>query len=168
MKSLVSSLTGQSYLARALDRQQMANHIRTRGTPGLPQSPRDVQVQSAAGGVLVTWKLPTNHDNVAGWRVYLNTESNLAAQIRDKGTRQIFLPLGSGPTPTTVNVMVSSFTTLGRESGKVIKQGAPTVQDTATAVPTVPPGYLNESAGGANRSLIKFTGQSQYVPIGVG
>lgn len=168
MKSLVSSLTGQNYLARAIDRQQMANHIRTRGTPSLPSSPRDVQVQSAAGGVLVTWKLPTNHYNVAGWRVYLNTESNLAAQIRDKGTRQIFIPLSSGPAPTTVNVMVSSFTTLGRESSKVITQGAPVAQDAPTSVPTVPPGYLSESAGGADRSLIKFAGQRQYIPLGVG
>lgn len=168
MKSLVSSINGQTYLARALDRQQMANHIRSRGTPRLPQSPRDVQVQSAAGGVLVTWKLPSNHDNVAGWRVYLNTETNLAAQIRDKGTRQIFVPLGSGETPSTVNIMVSSFTTLGRESGKVVKQGAPLSQSTSTTVPTVPPGYLQENAGGADRSLIRFTGEAQYVPPGVG
>lgn len=168
MKSIVSSLSGQSYLGRALDRQQAANQIRSQGTPRLPQAPRDVQVQSAAGGVQVSWKLPTTHDNVAGWRVYLNTETNLAAQIRDKGTRQIFIPLGSGPTPPMVNIMVSSFTTLGRESGKVIKQGGPAVQTTATTVPSVPPGYLAENAGGADRRLIRFTGQSQYVPIGVG
>lgn len=168
MKSIVSSLSGQSYFARALDRQQAANQLRSSGTPSLPAAPRDVQVQPANGGVLVSWKLPTNHGNVAGWRVYLNTESNLAAQIRDKGTRQLFIPLGSGPTPSPVNVMVSSFTTLGRESGKVIKQGVPVVQDTATSVPSVPPGYLAESAGGADRSLISFAGQRQYIPIGVG
>jgi hypothetical protein len=163
MKSLVTSLAGGPYLARAIEKQNVTNSIRVRGTASLPQSPRDVQVQAAAGGVLVTWKLPANHDNVAGWRVYLNTESNLAAQIRDKGTRQQFIPLSSGATPQSVNVMVSAFTTLGRESAKVVKSAAPLSQTATTVVPSVPPGYTEEAAGGANRSLIRFNGESQYI-----
>lgn len=163
MKSFVQSVAGSSYLNRALEKYNMAAQVRQRGTPAPPLPPRDVQVQSAAGGVLVTWKLPTFHDNIAGWRVYVNTESNLAAQIRDKGTRQLFIPLGSSSSPTPVNVMVSSFTTLGRESGKVIVQGAPLSQTATTTVPTVPPGFDVEAAGGVNRGLIRFNGESQYV-----
>jgi hypothetical protein len=162
-KSLVTSLAGGNYLNRAIERQNVVNLIRTSGTPSNPQAPRDVQVQSAAGGVLVSWKLPTQHDNVAGWRVYVNTESNLAAQIRDKGTRQLFIPLSSGATPASVNVMVSAFTNLGRESAKVVKQAAPLTQATTTVVPTVPPGYEQEAAGGSNRGLVRFNGESQYV-----
>jgi hypothetical protein len=162
-KSLVMTLAGGPYVARAIEKQNVANSTRTRGTASLPEAPRDVQVQPAAGGALVTWKLPVNHDNVAGWRVYLNTESNLAVQIRDKGTRQVFIPLSSGATPPAANIMVSSFTTLGRESGKVIKPAVPLAQATTTMVPTAPPGFTEEAAGGANRSLIRFPGESQYV-----
>ncbi|MGA2648642.1 MAG: hypothetical protein ABSF15_28495, partial [Candidatus Sulfotelmatobacter sp.] len=117
-KSLVTTLAGGNYMARAVEKANVTNLTRVSGTASLPEAPRDVQVQPAAGGVLVSWKLPVNHDNVAGWRVYLNTESNLAAQIRDKGTRQQFIPLSSGATPPTSNIMVSAFTTLGRESAK--------------------------------------------------
>jgi hypothetical protein len=162
-KSLMTTLAGGNYLARAIEKQNITNLKRTSGTPSLPESPRDVQVQSAAGGVLVSWKLPVRHDNVAGWRVYLNTESNLAVQIRDKGTRQVFVPLSSGSSPATSNVMVSAFTTLGRESAKVVKPATPATQTGTTIVPTVPPGYTQEAAGGANRSLIRFKGESQYI-----
>jgi len=162
-KSLVMTIAGGNYMARAIEKQNVVNLTRGSGTASLPQAPRDVQVQPAAGGVLVTWKLPVNHDNVAGWRIYLNTESNLAAQIRDKGTRQQFIPLSSGATPATANVMVSAFTTLGRESAKVVKPATPLSQTETTTVPTVPPGYTDESAGGANRSLIRFNGEAQYI-----
>jgi hypothetical protein len=158
---MVTSLAGS--LNRAQEKQQVSNQMRVRGVPGLPEPPRDVQVQSAAGGVLVTWKLPVNHDRVAGWRVYLNNESNLTTNIRDKGTRQAFIPLSSGATPASVNVMVSAVTTLGRESGKVVIKSAPLAQAATTIVPTVPPGYGQESAGGANRGLLRFHGESQYI-----
>jgi hypothetical protein len=162
-KSLVTRLAGGPYVARAIEKQNVANAIRTQGTASVPEAPRDVQVQPAAGGALVTWKLPVNHDNVAGWRVYLNTESNLAVQIRDKGTRQAFVPLSSGPIPPPANIMVSSFTTLGRESGKVVKPATAHAQTATTTVPTAPPGFTEEAAGGANRSLIRFSGESQYI-----
>jgi len=162
-KSLVTTLAGGNYMARAIEKANVTNLTRVSGTASLPEAPRDVQVQPAAGGVLVSWKLPVNHDNVAGWRVYLNTESNLAAQIRDKGTRQQFIPLSSGATPPTSNIMVSAFTTLGRESAKVVKPAAALTQTSTTIVPTVPPGYTEEEAGGANRSLIRFPGESQYI-----
>lgn len=163
MKCFVRSLAGANYLERSVEKYNIAAQIRQRGTPSQPSSPRDIQVQKAAGGVYVTWKLPQFHDNIAGWRVYVNTESNLAAQIRDKGTRQLFVPLSSGSSPASVNVMVSSFTNLGRESSKVVQQGKPLAQSSTTTVPTVPPGYDAESAGGVNRSLIRFNGETQYV-----
>jgi hypothetical protein len=163
MKSMLRTLSIGNPTEHLIDKIRVASHFRTRGTPSLPQSPRDVFVQSAAGGVLVTWKLPALHENIAGWRVYVNTESNLALQIRDKGTRQAFVPLGSSTTVPVVNVMISSFTTLGRESAKVVQQGSPAPSSATTIVPSVPPGYDVESAGGANRNLIEFNGSSQYL-----
>jgi hypothetical protein len=163
VKSFIQSIAGANYAQRAVEKYNMAAQIRQRGTPQNAMPPRDIQVQSAAGGVQVSWKLPTSHDNIAGWRIYVNNESNLAAQIRDKGTRQMFIPLGSSSSPSPANIMVSSFTTLGRESSKVVKQGTPNTQSATTTVPTVPPGYDAESAGGVNRGLIRFNGESQYV-----
>lgn len=164
MKSqLLTSAPGSNLRQRAIEKQRLSDQISVRGTVGLPDAPRDVQVQPASGGVLVTWKLPQNHGNITGWRIYLNTESNLAVQVRDKGIRQVFVPLSSGVTPATSNVMVSALTELGRESPKVVKSATPLSQSGPTTVPTVPPGYSAEAAGGKDRSLIQFRGQSQYV-----
>jgi hypothetical protein len=122
-----------------------------------------VQIQQATGGVFVSWKLPERHSSIAGWRVYLNQESNLAVQIRDKGTRQVFIPLSTNTAPNSANVIVCSLTTLGRESGKVFKTVKPYAQATNLLIPTVPPGYRKENAGGGERNLITFRGQTQYI-----
>lgn len=165
MKSpVLMNAAGADYRQRAIEKQRLSDQIRSRGTVSTPEAPRDVQVQPAAGGVLVTWKLSNKStDSGSGWRVYLNTESNLAVQVRDRGTRQAFIPLSSGVSPTSVNVMVSSVSALGRESAKVVKAATPLAQSGTTTVPTVPPGYSGESAGGKDRGLIRFRGQAQYV-----
>lgn len=161
MKSMLRTFPGHP--DRLIEKQQVSNQQRVRGVSGLPEPPRDLQVQPAAGGVLVTWKLPVGHDRVAGWRIYLDTESNLVAQVRDKGTRQMFIPLSSGPTPNSSNIMVSAITTLGRESGKRVVSAIPPAQAWSTVVPSVPPGYRDEGPGGANRGLIRFKGETQYI-----
>ena len=163
MKSSLRMLPFGTYGKLADEKQRLRDQIRTRGTSVIPDPPRDIQVQAATGGVFVTWKLPVNHQPVNGWRLYVNTESNLAAQIRDKGTRQAFIPLSTGSSPETVNVMVSSMSQLGRESSKVVKAATPKSQTLTTTVPTAPPGYLKESAGGKDRSLISFRGRQQYI-----
>jgi hypothetical protein len=163
VKALVSSIAGTNYLSRALEKQQAANHIRARGTPGKPEAPRDLQVQSASRSALLTWKLPIFHDDIAGWRVYQGTESNLVAEIRDKGTRQVTISLNAGTTPPVANFFVCAISTLGRESSKTTGQGSALAETGAPAVPTVPPGYTSEAAGGGNRSLVRFPGESQYI-----
>ena len=164
MKSpLLLNAAGSNYRVRAIEKQRLRDQIRTRGTVSIPDAPRDVQVQPGTGGVLVTWKEPEKDDAIEAWRIYLNTESNLAVQIRDRGTRQAFVPLSSGVSPASVNVMVSAVSALGRESSKVIKSATPLSQATTTTVPTVPPGFLEESAGGGDRGLVKFRGRQQYV-----
>ena len=109
MKALVSSIAGGNYLSRALEKQQAANHIRVRGTPGKPESPRDLAIQSASRSVLLSWKLPVFHDDIAGWRVYQGTESNLVSEIRDKGTRQVIIPMNSGTTPQRPTSLCARF-----------------------------------------------------------
>lgn len=163
MKSSLNMLPFGNASQLAAERQRLRDQIRTRGTAVIPDAPRDVQVQSAAGGILVTWKLPHKHDPIHGWRLYVNTESNLAVQIRDKGTRQAFIPLSSKASPDKANIMVSAMTALGRESTKVVVSGSPDASSTTLTIPTVPPGYLDESAGGKDRSLISFRGRQQYI-----
>jgi len=163
MKSPLRTLPWGNSEDLAAEKQRLRDQIRTRGTGVIPDAPRDVQIQAAHGGVFVTWKLPVDHVPILGWRLYLNTESNLAVQIKDKGTRQVFVPVSSGPSPSKVNIMVSAITALGRESTKVVKSAAPTATSDTTTVPTVPPGYLKESAGGKDRSLVSFRGQKQYI-----
>lgn len=163
MKSLITSIAGFNPLARAIEKQQIANHIRVRGTPSKPQAPRDLQAQSASRSALLTWKLPVFHDNISGWRVYKDTEANLVAEIRDKGTRQVIIPLDAGTTPPVSNFFVCAISTLGRESAKTTVQGSAQAETGAPSIPTVPPGYSQEAAGGANRSLIRFRGETQYI-----
>lgn len=164
MKSLIKSIAGVTpYFERATEVQRVKDVLRTRGGTGKPQAPRDVFVQPASRGVLITWKLPVDHDTVAGWRIYKNTESNLVAEIRDKGTRQAFIPLDAGATPPQNNFFVCSFSTLGRESGKIFRQGKATIEASAPGVPEPPPGYVQEQAGGRNRTLVNFRGKQQYI-----
>lgn len=164
MKSFIQSVAGtSSYFKRAIEKQQMRDLIRTRGGTAKPQSPRDVFVQPASRSVLLTWKLPEDHDNVAGYRIYKNTESNLVAEIRDKGTRQALIPLDSGASPQPANFFVCSISTLGRESSKVMVQGKATAEASAPNVPEPPPGYLAEGAGGKNRTLVNFRGKQMYI-----
>jgi hypothetical protein len=163
VKSLLRSTAGSDYLSRALEKQQAANHIRARGTPSKPATPRDLQIQSASRGALLSWKLPVSHDDISGWRVYQGTESNLVAEIRDKGTRQVFVPLDAGSSPPKANFFVCAISTLGRESAKLMGQGSALSESGAPNVPTVPPGYTGESAGGGNRSSQRFNGETQYI-----
>jgi hypothetical protein len=162
MKALVTSIAGSDYLSRVIEKQKAANHIRARGAPGKPDPPRDLQIQPASRSVLLSWKLPIFHDRIAGWRVYQGTESNLVAQIRDKGTRQVVIPVNAGTTPPVANFFVSAISTLGRESAKLSGQGSALAETGAPSVPTIPPGYTKEAAGGGNRSLIRYNGESQY------
>ena len=162
MKSMVRTIAGSSPVLRAIEKEQITNHIRLRGTPSKPETPRDVQVQSASRSALLTWKLPVFHDNISGWRVYKDTESNLVAEIRDKGTRQVIIPLDAGASPPVANFFICSISTLGRESAKTSIQGSALAETGAPSIPSVPPGYTTEAAGGRNRSLIRFPGETQY------
>lgn len=163
MKALVKTMGGQGNdLQRLLEKQQAANIIRARGSARIPDAPRDIQVQKASRGVYVSWKLPEVHDVILGWRIYLNTENNLVRDVRDKGTRQVFIPLNAGATPPTYNIFVCSYSALGRESELVLQQGKAQVEAGAPTVPTASAGYLEEKSGGGDRSLIRFRGDGQY------
>lgn len=136
--------------ANARAKRQASDYLATRGLPGRPPAPRDVQIQSGARKVLLTWKLAPNDQTTAHWRVYRDTESNLVMEIADLGTRQMFLDVTSGATPPVYNFFVSGVSQLGVEGPKVQVQGSAEVEAGAPSDPSLPPGYTDESSGGGS------------------
>lgn len=136
------------------DRIDSGDYTRLRGVDAIPNPPRDVYVQAGPRGLFITWKLPeVGSEFIAGWRVYKDNENNLYDEIKDRANRQKFIETTSGTTPPVVNVFVSSINSLGnRESQKVQAQGSATAETGAPSMPSTPPGYADESSGGADRS----------------
>jgi hypothetical protein len=152
MKSSIGPQLGSNRTAMLQQRNQAVNKVRTHGTSKLPLMARDAQVQPGAGGTLLTWKLPVNSENVTGYRVYLGTESNLHAQIRDRGTRQLFIPLSSGATPPVTNLFVSTINGF-REGPRVHIQAQPLPDTTAPGPnPTPPTDWTNVFSGGLDKT----------------
>lgn len=144
---------GNAYLPRnqqAAERVKSADYLRVRGTDRPPSPPRDIQTQPGPRVILVTWKLPTVSQDIAGWRVYKDDENTLFHEFHDRGTKQCVVEVSAGATPPTVNVFVSSVNALGVESVKVQAQGSASVEAGAPTMPGVPPGYNNENAGGGS------------------
>jgi hypothetical protein len=136
-------------------RSQASDMVRTRGTARTPNAPRDVFLQSGPRGILVNWRAPAGTTNdIAGWRVYKDTESSLFCEIRDPNTTQHFIEATAGATPPVTNVFVSAFTKLGVESPLVQAQGSALVEAGAPTMPSTPPtytgGYGGKTSGGNN------------------
>jgi len=128
-------------------RAQAADLTRVRGTSKVPQPPRDVTCQAAPQGLFVTWHYPPVNMDIQRWRVYRNDEKTLFAEIKDRGTRQVFV---DGTNGVTMNVFVSSLNAAGIESAKVHSVGTPAA---ATATnPGVPSGYNSVNSGGRDTS----------------
>ncbi len=113
---------------------------------------RDIQPQSAEGGVFLTWKLPTRNQDVSGYRVYVGDERNLAVQIRDRGTRQAFIPLTSGAAPPVTNVFVSVVNGFREGPKQQVQVTAQANTNTPGVKPPPPTGYLEEFAGGLDKT----------------
>lgn len=151
MKSVLAPQLGSKAML-AIDRVRAVTQVRAHGTQKIPALPRDVTVQPAQGGALVTWSLPTRYNDVTGYRIYTDTEKNLSIQIRDRGTRQMFVPLSAGTTPPTNNIFVSVVNGF-RESARVQRQVK--AQSTSVPTPTVPlPSfdYVNQFSGGLDKT----------------
>jgi len=151
MKSTLPPQLGAKHGEMMQARVRAVTQVRTHGTQRLPAAPRAVTVQPAQGGALVIWHLPQRYDDVTGYRIYVGTEKNLSIQIRDRGTRQAFVPLTGGATPPKQNVFVSVVNGF-RESGRLQMQTA-ALSDTAPALVPQPPGdFLNVFSGGLDKT----------------
>lgn len=144
------------------ERLRAVDFMRVRGTPKIPQPPRDVLAQSGPRGVFLTWSLPAVYRDISGWRIYKNDEHTLFAEIRDRGTRQEFVEATASTASVAVNLFVSSINDFGRESVKIQVQGKAANEAGAPTMPNTPPNYSTGWAGGGNLSsgagFFKFSG----------
>jgi hypothetical protein len=133
------------------DRINAVSQSRAHGTQRIPDMPRGLVVQPAQGGALLTWHLPKRYDDVTGYRIYTDTEKNLSIQIRDRGTRQIFVPLAGGTTPPLSNIFVSAVNGF-REGPRLQVQIAAQVDSSTPTLPQATPDYLNQFSGGLDKT----------------
>lgn len=152
MKSTLPPQMGARHTENLRSRVRAITQVRTHGTVKLPAAPRGVQVQPAEGGVQVTWHLPERYDDVTGYRIYLGSEKNLAMQIKDRGTRQMFIPLQSGGSPPTANVFVSVVN--GYREGPAVQVQSKPVPN--ASIPNVKPqptkDFVNQFSGGLDKT----------------
>ena len=140
MKSVICVQIGANHSDMARSKARAVTQIRAHGTQRIPDLPRGITVQPGQGGALVTFHLPKRYNDVTGYRIYSGSEKNLSIQIRDRGTRQQFVPLTAGENPPTNNIFVSAVNGF-RESGRIQIQtkAKPSVTTSTVTTPTTPP-----------------------------
>lgn len=152
MKSVLPPQIGPNRERLIRERVRLITSVRTHGTHRIPAITRGIQAQPANGGALVTWNLPKRYDDVTGYRIYTDTEKNLSIQIRDRGTRQIFVPLSSGVSDTPMQNIFISAVNGYREGPRVqIQTRALSLSDPPT-VPLPPTGFVDEFSGGLDKT----------------
>lgn len=120
MKSLLGFDQSQNLDQRSLGRQLANARLRIAGSPRRPTIPRGCRFypKTATSGLLV-WEVPEGPGQITGYRVYRDTESNLAIEIGDQQTTQAQVDM---PAMGTVNFFISSVN--GQvESSKIQVQG---------------------------------------------
>jgi hypothetical protein len=153
MKSVLGPQLGANHSMMLRNRVRVVTQTRTHGTQRIPEAPRGLVVQSGQSGALLTWHLPKRYNDVTGYRIYTDTEKNLSVQIRDRGTRQQFVPLTSGNTPPLSNIFVSAVNGF-REGPRVQVQVKAQSNSTATTqiVPLPQFDFVNQFSGGLDKT----------------
>jgi hypothetical protein len=151
MKSTLPPQIGGNRSAMMQARVRAVTQMRTHGTQRIPALSRGVTVQPATGGALLTWHLPKRYEDVTGFRVYTNTEKNLTLQIKDRGTRQIFVPLSGGAEPPVNNIFVSAVNGF-REGPRQQIQVKALDETVPSFVPKPTPDFLNLFSGGLDKT----------------
>lgn len=150
MKSTLAPQMG-AHRDAMLNRVRSVTQVRAHGTQRIPAMPRGLIAQPAQNGALLTWHLPTRYDDVTGYRIYTGTEKNLAMEIRDRGTRQIFLPLAAGTQPQLNNIFVSVVNGF-REGPRQQIQSAALPASAAPSVPFPTLDFTGMFSGGLDKT----------------
>lgn len=138
---------------RQTARQQAQDMTIARGTGRTPQPVRDVVVQSAPRGVLLNWRMPSGYSgDVAGFRVFKDTETNLFVEIRDPNTRQHMVDSSAGSIPPVTNFFVAPINKLGVQGPTVMVQSSALVEAGAPQFPGSPQSFGQGFGGGGGFS----------------
>jgi hypothetical protein len=151
MKSILSPQIGPNREQHLQARVHAITGNRTHGTQRLPAAPRGLVAQRAQNGALLTWHLPTRYGDVTGYRIYVGTEKNLAIEVRDRGTRQMLVPLAAGDTPAQQNIFVSVVNGFREGPRRQIQIKALASTD-PPAIPPPPTTYLDVFSGGLDKT----------------
>jgi len=152
MKSTLPPQIGGNRTRMLQQRVRSVTQVRAHGTQRIPAPTRGVIVQQGDGGALVTWHLPKRYGDVTGYRIYIGTEKNLAMQIRDRGARQMFIPLTSGSSAPLNNIFLSAVNGF-REGPKIQLQTS--AVDNAALLGTKPvptDDFQNVFSGGLDKT----------------
>jgi hypothetical protein len=76
-------------------RRDLSDKILTRGTARRPKPPRGLIFQAGSRGGSLIWSLPSLNEDIAGYRIYKETENNLYEEIKDRGRRQEYIELSA-------------------------------------------------------------------------
>jgi hypothetical protein len=101
--------------------QRNADLAKLRGSGNPPAAPKELLLTPGNLKVTVSWTLPSEMGDIAGWRVYLDTERNRVAEVQNASATSVDVTLSD---IDTHNFFLCSVNALGRESKKLYKQGA--------------------------------------------
>lgn len=144
-----------------------------RGSRKIPRSPRNLMATSGKAKVTVTWDPPAISTGITGWRVYVDTESNLVQRISEFATRSADVVIGD---LDTHNIFVSAVTAAGVESRMALVTAAASGIDSGDLAPNIPTNATNDATvtsldggtdatvliygpGGAGTNYTKYGGQ---------
>lgn len=97
-----------------------ADALRVRGTGYRPPSPNGLRLLKSGTKLSVDWDAPIFQKSpIVGWRVYLDTETNLVQAIKDASCTHAEITITAN---TNHNVFVSSVNALNKESALVHAQ----------------------------------------------
>jgi hypothetical protein len=151
MRSTLRAQMGGDRATMMQARVRSITQVRVHGTRRIPAQARGIIAQPAQGGAVLTWHLPTRYDDVTGYRIYTGTEKNLSIQIRDRGTRQMFVPLAGGDTPPINNIFVSAVNGF-REGPRQQIQIAALADTAPQVVPSPTYDFLDQFSGGLDKT----------------
>lgn len=154
MKTILRNYgVGMTSVERQTARFQAQDATIARGTGRTPQPVRDVFAQPAPRGVLLNWRSPSGFNgDVAGYRIYKDTETNLFAEIRDPNTRQHFIDSSAGSTPPVANFYVAAINKLGVQGPITQVQSSALTEAGAPQLPGSPGDYGQGFGGGGGFS----------------
>ena len=130
----------------------------TLGARRRPDPPRSLISQSGTQKAVLTWSGPVNMRGVDGWRVFVDSDTQLFATIYDPTTKKIEIPVTASGSRFAA---VSSFSKVGKNTiiesaripivvtantDKFVVTG--TGGETSGVSPSAPPEYADEPQGG--------------------